>query len=315
VESAEDALRIIHRVAPDVVSLDIRLPGMQGVEATRRIMTERPTPIVVVSGASDSAETNPAMEALKAGAVSVVEKPAATTHQDYAALAGHLCTQLAIMSEVKVVRQRAIAAKPRTSGKGRSAVPGAYRVLGIAASTGGPSALMEVLGRLGAAFPLPVVVVQHMTPAFVEGFGAWLGTVAPMPVRIVHELMALQPGTVYLAPAGKHIAADANWVWPQDGLPISNHKPSATVLFSSLARNTGGTSIGVLLTGMGDDGAEGLMRLREAGGFTIAEDESSAVVWGMPGVAAQMGAATEVVPLGGIGPRILELAFRPEEEL
>jgi two-component system chemotaxis response regulator CheB len=303
--SAEEALEVLERVAPDVISLDIHLPGMQGFEAIRHIMNLRPTPIVIVSGI-DAAEMNLTMEALKAGALAVVEKPVAATHEQYAAIAGRLCTQLAIMSEVKVVRQRPPsdgAPPPHFEPRPKRSAP---RVLGLAASTGGPNALAQVLAGCGPGFPLPVVVVQHMTPGFIEGFGAWLESVTPFRVHIVDRRMRLAPGAVYLAAADRHIVTDGASAWPDAREPVGKQRPSADVLFSSMARNLGAAGVGVLLTGMGEDGAQGLRALRVAGGFTIAEDESTAVVYGMPAAAVRAGAALESLPLGAIGPRLLE---------
>jgi two-component system chemotaxis response regulator CheB len=307
VGSAEEALGVLQNIAPDVISLDIHLPGMQGFEAIRHIMNLRPTPIVIVSGI-DSAEMNLTMEALKAGALAAVEKPVAATHEQYSAVAGKLCTQLAIMSEVKVVRQRPAPQGPpprRSEAPTRSRGP---RVVGIAASTGGPNALMQVLSGCGAGFKLPIVVVQHMTPGFVEGFGAWLESVTPFPVHIVNRRMGAFAGAVYLAAADRHVAADGESVWPEDAAPVGKHRPSADVLFSSLARNLGSAAVGVLLTGMGEDGAQGLRALREAGAFTIAEDASTAVVYGMPAAAVRAGAACESLPLSAIAARLVEAA-------
>jgi two-component system chemotaxis response regulator CheB len=310
--SAEEALPLIRKLAPDVISLDIRLPGMNGFEATRLIMSERPTPIVVVSAAgAESEEMNLTMEALKAGAVSVVEKPPAATHEDYGNIAGHLCTQLAIMSQVRLVRQRTIAQpSPHPA---RATHAGGYRVLGVAASTGGPNAMLQLLKGLGRDFPLPVVAVQHMTPNFVEGFGAWLASTTPFAVEIVNDRRSLLPGRLYLAPPGKHLMADAYWAWTEERGPVCNHRPSAHVLFTSMARNIRDAAIGVLLTGMGDDGAEGLLEMRRAGAYTIAEHESTAVVYGMPAAAIRLGAVCEALPLPSIAPRILELAAVPPE--
>jgi two-component system chemotaxis response regulator CheB len=253
------------------------------------------------------------MEALKAGALAAVEKPVASTHQGYQAVAAELCTQLAIMSEVKVVRQRTPAA--RAGRVPEAAVPASpsyrpksYRILGIAASTGGPAALMQVLGGLGRDFALPVVIVQHLTPGFMEGFADWLGGVCQLPVSVVTQHTLLMPGRVYLAPTGSHLIVSGTSASPDESPPVGSHRPSANVLFSSMARSHGPEAMGVLLTGMGDDGASGLLALRLAGGYTIAESESTAVVYGMPGVAVQLGAACESLALGEIARRITELA-------
>ena len=316
VASAEEALPLLARLSPDVISLDIRLPGMQGVEATRRIMSERPTPIVVVSACSESDDLNLSMEALKAGALALVEKPAATTHRDYAALAERLCTQLAIMSEVKVVRQRRARAPlmdPPQPPRPARLVP--YRMVAVAASTGGPAALMELLGGLGKDFPLPVLLVQHMTPGFLEGFGRWLAGVTPFRVQIVTDRQLIEPGTVYLAPAGRHLVADCVSSWAEDGEPVWNQRPSGDVLFQSVARYAREASLGILLTGMGEDGARGLKEMRLAGGYTIAEHESTAAVYGMPAAGIRLGAACEALPLPAIAPRVLELVSPAKEVL
>jgi two-component system chemotaxis response regulator CheB len=305
--SGEDAIDMVERLRPDVISMDIRLPGMQGFEATQRIMAECPTPIVVVSGIDMEAMTL-TMRALRAGALAVVDKPASSTHEDYGALADKLCTQLAIMSEVHVVRQRSIAPRPLVPPSSGRIASTRYRMLGIAASTGGPGALMQVLCGLGSGFPLPIAVVQHMTPSFLTGFADWLQSVTPFSVSIVDRPMQLLPGKVYLAPPREsHMIVNDTMGLCEDRPPIGGHRPSANALFSSMARSLAGDAIGVQLTGMGDDGAAGLLELRRAGAYTIAEDESTAVVYGMPGAAAQLGAIRETLPLGEIAPRILKL--------
>jgi two-component system, chemotaxis family, protein-glutamate methylesterase/glutaminase len=307
--SGEEALEVVECVAPDVISMDIQLPGIQGFETTRRIMASRPTPIVVVSGL-ESKEMGLTMQALRAGALAVVEKPVSATHQDYVLLAGKLCTQLAIMSEVKVVRQRPVHEQHASQLKISQLSPfSPYKVLGVAASTGGPNALLQLLSALGSDFPLPVVVVQHMTPAFLQGFADWLASVTPFSVSVLRQTMTMQSSHVYLSPGNHaHVAVDGMTVSPDYGAPIGGHRPSANALFSSMARTLLSSAIGVVLTGMGDDGAAGIRELKLAGSFTIAEDESTAVVYGMPGSAVRLGAIREILPLGDIAPRLLNLA-------
>ena len=307
VGSAEEALRVLEQVAPDVISMDIRLPGMNGFEATRRIMAERPTPIVVVSASVEAADLQISMNALRAGALAVVEKPVGTSHADYQAVAERLCTQLVIMSQVRVVRQRADRTIPARRPVPSTAPSGPFAVLGLVASTGGPRALSQVLGALAPTFPLPILVVQHITSSFLEGFASWLGTVCPFPVSLAHENEVPIPGRVYLPRADLHLRLEQGRLRLDHGEPVCIQRPSGTILFRSMAKSLGNGALGVLLTGMGEDGAEGLADIRAAGGYTIAEDASTAVVHGMPGAAVQRGAACEVIPLPDIAPRILEL--------
>jgi two-component system, chemotaxis family, protein-glutamate methylesterase/glutaminase len=307
--TAEDALEILDQQSPDVIAMDIHLPGMDGLEATRRIMSTRPIPIVVVAASVESKMWNAtAMEALRAGALTVLEKPLGTTNADYEMLAERLCTQLVIMSEVRLVRQHGHyeyhAAKRRIA---RSSSSAGLKMLGIVCSTGGPAALVQLLGALGPAFPLPILLIQHMTASFIEGFAAWLESVCPLPVTIVSEGCIPVPGAVHMAPAEHHMRLNLGRLWLDSGHPISFQRPSGTVLFQTMAQDLRADALGVLLTGMGDDGASGLLDIRRSGGYTIAEDESTAVVYGMPASAVRLGAVCESLPLGAIAPRVLEL--------
>lgn len=315
--TGEEALAMLDALKPDVISMDIHLPGMQGFETTRRIMSKRPTPIVIVSG-SFRDEVSVTMKALQAGALAVVEKPRAATHENYAAIAGRLCNQLAIMSEVKVVRQRereieALAVQAPAAERTDGAT--SYRVLGVAASTGGPGALMTLLRGLGGNFALPVVIVQHMTASFLGGFAEWLSGVAPFPIKLVERPMAMQPGHAYLASGSDyHLAVRGITAYPDAGAPDGVHRPAANVLFSSMARTLGNSGIGVILTGMGEDGAHGLSELKRAGGWTLAEDESTATVYGMPAAAMRLGAVDDCLPLRQIAARIRNVVTGSEEK-
>ncbi|CAA7624929.1 chemotaxis-specific protein-glutamate methyltransferase CheB [Magnetospirillum sp. SS-4] len=314
VESAEQCLQLLETEAPDVISLDIRLPGMNGLDATLQIMSRRPTPIVVVAAQVDDDELNIAMNALRAGALSVVEKPVGVTHVEFESLAAKLCTQLAIMSQVRVVRQGGN--RGLTFGSSPLPVPrpearpGSYDMLGIAASTGGPQALVQLLSGLGEGFPLPILLVQHITSSFLEGFVTWLSGATPFKVGIATEDETPQPGRVYVAPVERHLALIHHRLSILDTPAVCNQKPSGTVLFNSMARELGRKAIGVVLTGMGSDGSDGLLDMHKAGAYTIAEDASTCVVFGMPAAAAKLGAAREMLPLPAIAPRLRDLAGR-----
>ncbi|CAK0740116.1 Protein-glutamate methylesterase/protein-glutamine glutaminase 2 [Gammaproteobacteria bacterium] len=323
--SGEQAIPLLHHLAPDVISMDIRLPGMNGFETTRRIMSERPTPIVVIASAFEDDTLDLSMNALRAGALSVVEKPVGTRHADYERMADQICTQLYIMSQVKVVRQRfgrdemtSSRSQPRAVNQFTEftesmpplapEVKSSDRILGVVASTGGPNALVKVLGALPSNFPLPVCVVQHIGADFVTGFSSWLDGLVPLPVSIARHGEFPLPGHIYVAGANVHLRVG------MDGLlslhhdrPVSAQRPSGTILFESMAASLGSRGIGVLLTGMGDDGARGLLAMRKAGGYTIAEDASTAVVYGMPAAAVQLDAVTTLLPLDAITPKLLQI--------
>lgn len=318
--TAEAALRLMAKVKPDVVSLDIRLPGMNGLEATKRLMREHPVPIVVVAADVHGGDMNISMNALRAGALSVVEKPGSLSRADYAAVARHLCSQLFAMSQVKVIRQRFAAdpPAPRRAAGFPAASPAAppaeaadtarrFEVLALVASTGGPNALVKVMNGLPSGFPLPVLVVQHIGAAFVGGFAAWLGTVCPLPVELAEHGAQPRPGRVYVAPGDTHLEAGRAVLRLTRDAPVCGQRPSGDVLFRSLAVAFGPAAIGVLLTGMGEDGARGLLAMRDAGAYTIAEHASTAVIHGMPGEAVKLGAATEELPLPRVAPRLLDL--------
>jgi two-component system chemotaxis response regulator CheB len=313
VGSAEEALEILHRVSPDVISMDIRLPGMNGFEATQRIMSEKPTPIVVVSASVECEDLQITMNALRAGALTVLEKPPGTTSADYEALSQRLCTQLAIMSQVKVVRRHAASRSVLRLEQRVTPRRGNYRMLGIVSSTGGPNALVQLLGQLGPDFPMPVALVQHITSSFLEGFATWLEGVCPFSVVIVKERTRLKPGSVYLANRDRHLCVLPEYAEALAGDPVCAQRPSGTVLFASLANAYGHDALGVILTGMGEDGAQGLLRLRNQGGYTIAEDASTAVVYGMPAEAVRLEAVCESLPLPEIAPRILSLTSSKKE--
>lgn len=311
VGSAEEALRLLPRLSPDVISMDIRLPGMNGFEATQRIMAEKPTPIVVVSSSVEAEDLKISMNALRAGALTVLEKPVGTSHASYEMLAERLCTQLVIMSQVKVIRQY----RGRTPRLGRESIPkpspesscGPWRVLGVTASTGGPNALATLLGGLPPTFPLPILLVQHITDSFLGGFVSWLNDVCPLSVKLAQEGVIPAAGEVLVPPPDYHLLLQGGRLRLSRAEMVCMQRPSGTVLFESMAESLGSQALGVLLTGMGEDGADGLLKIRQAGGYTLAEDESTAVVYGMPAAAVRLGAVCESLPLPAIAPRLLEL--------
>jgi two-component system chemotaxis response regulator CheB len=265
---------------------------------------------------------------LSAGALAVVEKPAGFFHRTFDAISKRLCAQLAAMSRVKLVRQRfnhsrrsrLPCATPKLALHERSSELNASRIavqdcqiLGLVASTGGPHALEVVLSQLGSDFSLPIMLVQHITASFQESFISWLNHICPLPVCEARQDDTLQPGHVYVAPMNRHLLVESTRLRLDGSGPVCGHCPSGTVLFQSLAESFGSQAIGVLLTGMGEDGAEGLLAMKQAGAYTIAEHESSAVINGMPGAARRLGAQCISLPLPAIAGAIRQLAHTTVE--
>ena len=311
VASGEEALARLDRVAPDVISMDIRLPGIDGFETTKRIMAQRPTPIVVVSASVEAEDLQISINALRAGALSVVEKPVGVRHQDYETLAKRLCTQLVIMSQVQVIRQRTRTRDGTSPSLPMRRKPHSLHGIGIVASTGGPNALQKVLGELPSTFPIPIFLVQHITAAFLSGFVRWLNEQCLMEVVEAEFGQVPQPGTIYVAPADRHLEVHQSGLWLTASDLVCQQRPSGTVLLRSLAECYRESACGVVLTGMGSDGADGMLAIRQAGGYTLAEDESTAVVYGMPDAAVRTGCVDEVLPQPEIGPRLIELTKIP----
>ncbi|OGA95944.1 MAG: chemotaxis response regulator protein-glutamate methylesterase [Betaproteobacteria bacterium RIFCSPLOWO2_12_FULL_66_14] len=309
----EDALEAVRRWRPDVITMDIHMPNLNGLEATRRIMETEPTPIVIVSGSTDPREVATTFDAIEAGALAVLRRPAGIGHPEHEATAGELVQTVKLMSEVKVVRRwpkaRRGATASRPAEMGLASEPATVRIVAIGASTGGPPALQTILAALPKDFPAPLVIVQHMAAGFVRGFVEWLAQSSSLPVHLAAHGERILPGHVYVAPdehqmkveRGGKIALTKDE--PENGL-----RPSVSYLFRSVAEVYGADSVAGLLTGMGRDGAEELRRLKEKGAVTIAQDKDSSVVHGMPGEAIKLDAAMLVLPPEKIAPVLANLA-------
>ncbi len=303
------AVDAVARLRPAVVTMDLHMPRLDGVEATRRIMREAPTPIVVVT-ASSEVDGRMTYDALAAGALSVVARPVGPSDPRFATRRDALLAELRLMAGVRVVR-RIERAEPRAPipplTQRRPAPP--VRVVAIAASTGGPAVLYRLLRDLPRDFDVPILVVQHMSEGFIGGLARWLSDVAPGPVRIARDGEAFARGAVLLAPDGSHLRVVADGTVRLDaGPPIGGHRPAATALFDSVAEVYGDRAIGVVLTGMGRDGVDGLANMRTRGSVTLAQDAASSAVFGMPGAALEAGAVERILSLEEIGPTIAALA-------
>jgi two-component system chemotaxis response regulator CheB len=308
--NGEEAVWLANHLKPDVITMDINMPKLDGIEATKLIMQQCPTRIIIVSAAGNNNESKSAFEAIKSGALQVIDKPKGYLASDYEQIKGSLIKSVKLMSTLKVVTRWATKkpVKPlvkqptvKTSGK--------IKVMGIGASTGGPAALNYLLSRLPKNFPLPILIVQHITFGFGAAFADWLNTESSLPVFLAIQGQAIEPGQVYIAPDGYHLGVNSNGVIHLTNKKVNynHHIPSVNYLFESLAKSYGHQSLGLLLTGMGDDGALGLRLIREAGGRTFVQDEESSVVFGMPKEAIRIGAAEKIVPLNTVWDQIFKV--------
>jgi two-component system chemotaxis response regulator CheB len=311
VESGAAALEAIARQAPDVVLMDIHMDGMDGFETARRIMETRPVPIVMCSAVADPTSVATSFRAYEAGAVAVVAKPVSVVHPDFERQAGEMVQTLRLMAEVKVVRRwpKKLVSAPAAAAPARGASP-RIEVVGIGASTGGPPALQTLLAALPADFAAPILVVQHITAGFLPGLVEWLRESTPLHVEIARHGAVPAPGHAYLAPDDHHMALDAHRRIRLTREPAEHGvRPAADRLFASLATHVQGRAVGVLLTGMGKDGALGLRAMRDAGATTIAQDRDSCVVYGMPGAAVALGAAGHVLPIERIAGAVCRAVY------
>lgn len=314
-EDGRQAIELCDSLRPDVISMDMMLRGLSGLAATEHIMAWRPTPILIVSASMNRGEIFKTYQALSAGAVDVLDKP---SDGDSGESWGNRYRQaLRLVSRIKVIthpRARLPEPRPdrRESGHARpEATARGYRCVAIGASTGGPGAVVHLLRGLPADFPLPLLVVIHIGAPFGVALADWLDTMSPIRVRTVADgqpMPAVGQPQVLMAPPDRHLIFRDGRLWTTSDPERHFCRPSVDVLFESLASGMGNAVVACLLTGMGRDGASGLLRLRQAGGMTIAQDEDSSVIFGMPREAIQVNAARKVLGLHEIAPTLMDLA-------
>ncbi|MBM3777025.1 MAG: chemotaxis-specific protein-glutamate methyltransferase CheB [Acidimicrobiia bacterium] len=313
--SGRAAVQLTGQLSPDVVTMDIVMPGGNGLEATEQIMAHRPTPILIVSSATNRGEQFSTCHALAAGAVDVLDKPDA--QRAGADWERRFLLSVKLVSRVRVIThprgmwtalpERPAAAVPLP---GTGPVPRVCRAVAIGASTGGPAALVKVLAALPKPFALPVMIVLHIGDPFAMAFTEWLAGQTGQRVGFARhgQRVSDRAGEVLMAPPGAHLVV-------RDGRSVLTYaperhscRPSVDALFESVAREYGAGGAACLLTGMGRDGASGMLEVRRAGGVTIAQDEATSVVFGMPREAIRIGAAEQVLPIDRIGAAIARLA-------
>jgi two-component system, chemotaxis family, protein-glutamate methylesterase/glutaminase len=309
-----EAIAAVERLRPTIITMDIVMPRMGGPEAIERIMQLHPTPIVVVTGNTITAEVRTTFESLESGALAIVPRPTAIGNAADDESARDLIRTLRLMAEIKVVRR--MPRRPLRQLPPTRTLPDArgnpFRIVAIGASTGGPSALKTVLTELRKDFPVPIVVVQHIAAGFVDGFVSWLRDSSALHVKLAEHREILVPGRIYVAPDGAHLTVEpedrAVLIKPPGPLSLGSLCPSVHHLFESVARTYGSRAVAVLLTGMGRDGADALLKLQRAGAITVAQDKNSSIVHGMPGEAIALGAANYIMSPPRIAEFLTQLA-------
>ncbi len=301
----ESAAKVVSEHAPDLVTMDIEMPGAGGLAAIEQIMARCPTPILVVTGLPVGSEGGLVFEAVRRGALDVAEKPCGGDVVAESRLRAHVRR----LAGLPVVRHmRGLREAPPPAGVPRAPVGRRRcRVVGIASSAGGPAALAAVLSSLPKAFPACIAVVQHLPVGFAETFARFLGSTTPLPVSVVDGRADAAPGRVLVAGDDRHlVAASAEAFVASDEPPVGGHRPSANPLFRSLARIHGHAAVGVVLSGIGDDGVAGLADMHAQGALTISQDAKTCAVYGMPAAAVQAGAVERTLAVDAIAPALIQ---------
>jgi two-component system chemotaxis response regulator CheB len=291
VSDGASALALVASASPDIVVLDLTVGPGRGRDVIEKIMGRTPTPILVLAPGTAQPDSPSVVEALVAGALEALPAPAAWTP----ASGAELRDAVRRLSTVHVIRHLR-GGHARTLRPVAAPATGRPPIVAMAASTGGPSALVTLLASLGR-LPAPVLIVQHLHPEFTSGLLGWMSRVSALPVEMAEHGQLARPGRVYLAPGNVHLRLGANHHLELDPQPVTTHRPSADVLFASVAEYAGTAAVGVLLTGMGEDGARGLLAIHDRGGHTLGQDEESCAVFGMPRAAQRLGAVTDLRPL------------------
>lgn len=324
-----EAVEMAERLAPDLITMDVHMPELDGLQATERIMLRSPRPIIIVSSQARDADVSLSLDATRAGALLVLPKPEGPGSGHFESDQRQLVAMVKALSHVKVVRRwrgsgsignappadkadTTIRRQTGTQATRRSGGRPPATLVAIAASTGGPAALKDTLAVLPANFAAPILIVQHIAKGFVDGLAKWLGTDSRLSVKIAADGETPLPGLVYLAPDGRHMEVRKAGSGPlrialTSTPPVGTFRPSASRLFSSAATAVGDRALAVILTGMGDDGVAGLLEVRRNLGFVLAQDETSSVIYGMPREAVRAGVVDEVVSLQVLPDRLMEL--------
>ncbi|OFX24448.1 MAG: chemotaxis response regulator protein-glutamate methylesterase [Bacteroidetes bacterium GWA2_31_9b] len=297
-EDGEKAIEAVKKYKPDIIAMDLHMPKLDGRQATRIIMETNPTPIIIVTGSIETKDVASSFSIIEAGALAMIKKPPSLDHPDYKKDSQALIQTLKLMSEVKLVRRFSTVKKKIEPPVIKNITNNEkdIQVVAIGASTGGPLVLQKILSLLPKKIPVPLLIVQHISQGFTEGFVEWLRNTTNFPLHIASHGEFLIPGHAYIAPDNFHMGVERG---PR--IVLSSHelenglRPSVAYLFRTVVQVFNSRAVGVLLTGMGHDGAEELKLMKDKGAITFAQDKESSIVHGMPGEAVKLNAATYVL--------------------
>lgn len=311
VSNGEEALHFLAHQMPDIITTDLNMPGMDGFETTKRIIHLYPVPIIVISGSCIPLDEKRIFQSLEAGALAILAKPSGMKDPNFQQIAQNLIQTVKTLSAVKVIKRRNLVPLPKANGSSlfkEKASTNTFRAVVIGASMGGPQAIKELLAALPANFPIPIFIVQHIALGFVNGLLSWLRDTTSLEICIAENGLTGVGGKVYIAPDSCHLEVEAkNKILLKAPMTSKEICPSVAHLFRSAANTYGKDAIGVMLTGMGRDGAEELLLMRQKGAYTIAQDEATSIVFGMPKEAIHLGGALHILPLQGIAPELIKL--------
>jgi two-component system chemotaxis response regulator CheB len=304
-----EAIEMVQSLRPDLVSMDVHMPIVDGLEATKEIMRQRPTPIIIVSGTTTTADVSLALSAMQAGALTVLVKPSDPLSKDFDWQRIQLLSMAKAMAGVKVVRRAGVGDLVTGATKGAPGAPSrSIRLVAIGTSTGGPAALHRILLDVGRDLRAPIVIAQHMAHGFMGGLADWLGANVGLKVSLAVNNELLEDGGVYLAPDDTHLGVSSdNRAVLSKSAAVGGFRPSVDYLFDACARSHRESLLAVILTGMGQDGVEGLRTVKKNGGTVLAQDEATSVVFGMAQQAVNAGVVDETIPLYRIGGRVTDL--------
>jgi len=308
--NGRDAVEKNRLLMPDLVIMDLLMPVMDGISSIEEIMATCAVPILVLSSTLEDREVDSAFLAIKKGALDVMGKPGGSGFARTAEFEARLIDKVRLLSRIKVIHHPISRPVVDVPSKQKDEKPCGRTILAIGASTGGPRAVMNIIRSLPSNFTGTIFVVQHIAPGFARGFAKWLDSECSIKVRMAEDGDEIRRGEALVAPTDFHMILEKGRIRLIDTPPVNSCRPSVDVFFNSVAEAEGPRVVGILLTGMGKDGAAGLLKIREKGGLTIAQNEESSVVFGMPKVAISLGAADRVLPLAGI-PEVVLTAFDP----